>query len=224
MALMTESDIYQDQVNRKVLLEWVRITGLTVPPRANFDLVLKDFAVNILEYPSDAPQPFSWPVQAGFTSTGPAIRAKMSYTFWRHFMKSGRRKLYDYNRKHNTEIKIIREKTKPVMDQEKLGLYIRKKIREAYQKANKKGVEVTIIKGKIVMGKEEPMRPTVAAVRLGLSMDDWQGEPLESMFSKHEKEELANDMNCINNKEDVGPSQPKRKRTLTDYIQAKESV
>ncbi|VDO26111.1 unnamed protein product [Heligmosomoides polygyrus] len=227
-----ENKVYQDQVNRKVLLEWVRITGLAVPQKANYDAILLDFAQKILEYPSDRPNPFSWPVQAGYTNTGPAIR-------------SGRRRLYEYNKKNDTDIRIIREKTKPVMDQEKLGLFIRKTLREAYHAAKIKGEEVNLIKGKIVIGKEQPMRPTTAAVKLNLNMTAWQGEPLESMLCKQEKEDIEKgalvygslklkgiDVSVgessstekgtgdptTSNVDDSGPSQPKRKRTLADFI------
>ncbi|VDP08033.1 unnamed protein product [Heligmosomoides polygyrus] len=113
-------------MNRKVILEWVRITGLTVSQKTNYVAVLLDFVQKILD----------WPVQAGFTNTGPAIR-------------------------------------------------------EAYHAAKIKDEKVNLVKGKVVIGKEQPMRPTTAAMKLNLNMIAWQGEPLESMLCKQENEDIA---------------------------------
>ncbi|VDP51885.1 unnamed protein product [Heligmosomoides polygyrus] len=189
-----ENKVYQDQVNRKVLLELVRITGLAVPQKANYDVILLDFAQKIL-----VPKRSSKPFQLAGTdwlhqhrtghNTAQAIRAKMCYEFWRFFMKSGRRRLYEYNKKNSTDIGIVRVETKPVMDQEKLGLTIRKTLREAWHAAKIKGDE-NLIKGKIVIGKEQPMCSTTAAVKLNLNMSAWQGEPLVSMQCKQEKEDI----------------------------------
>ncbi|VDL66804.1 unnamed protein product [Nippostrongylus brasiliensis] len=187
---MTQEELYQDQLNRKVLIDWVRITGLEVQRRTNYDSILQDLAERILGYPKDLPRAFSWPTMAGETKTGPAIRARMSYDFWKYFMKQGRRRLFEYNRANNTEIRLMKEQTKPVQNLEKLGLYIRKTIRDAYQKSNLTGEDIVITKGKIKIGSSEPMRPTTAAVKLNICMKKWQGDPLESMLSVQEMDAI----------------------------------
>ncbi|VDL74991.1 unnamed protein product [Nippostrongylus brasiliensis] len=65
---------YQERINAKVLMEWVRISGLPNQKKASFDQVLQDFAERILEYPKDLPRAFSWPSSAGLTNGGHAIR------------------------------------------------------------------------------------------------------------------------------------------------------
>ncbi|VDL80216.1 unnamed protein product [Nippostrongylus brasiliensis] len=90
----------------------------------------------------------------------------------------------------------------------------------------------------------ETLRPTVAAVKLGINMDEWTGTPLMDMLNKTEKEELESGKLCfgsivlpginlnsnrdstsnvnvevsenINNGTITGSN--KRKRTLNDYI------
>ncbi|WKX96000.1 hypothetical protein Q1695_012450 [Nippostrongylus brasiliensis] len=84
---------YQEQVNKRVLCQWVRILGLPTKRNPNYDQVLCDLAEKILEYPKEKGNPFSWPSAAGLTSTGPAIRCKMTYDFWNYFLRTGSRRL-----------------------------------------------------------------------------------------------------------------------------------
>lgn len=153
--------------------------------------MLQDFATKIVGYPVDRPAPFSWPVQAGFTNSGPAIRARVSYDFWKYFMKNGRRNLEAYNKANNKEIRISREKTKLLQEHESLGLYIRKRIREASQKAGVP-VDVTIVKGLMRIGAEQPMKPTTAAIKLNIDMSQWNGSSLEELLSPQERNDIKN--------------------------------
>ncbi|CAJ0591205.1 unnamed protein product [Cylicocyclus nassatus] len=118
---------YQENVNKKVLIDWVRLTGLPNPRRRKLDVLLNDFAQDIVKYPSSRGTAFTWPSPAGFYGNHMAIRARMSYDFWKHFLSEGRKALYEYNKFHGTEIKLSREKTLPITEQERLGLFIRKK-------------------------------------------------------------------------------------------------
>ena len=40
---------YQESINRKVLLEWVRVTGLPNPRKRSFDRLLNELATEILK-------------------------------------------------------------------------------------------------------------------------------------------------------------------------------
>ncbi|EYC19394.1 hypothetical protein Y032_0024g1061 [Ancylostoma ceylanicum] len=71
--------LYQDSVNKKVLLEWIRITGLENPRKKNYDKLLKDFVYEILRYPSDRAAPLSWPTGAGTFGNIQAIRVRSTY-------------------------------------------------------------------------------------------------------------------------------------------------
>ena len=38
------------------------------------------------------------------------FQVKMSSLFWDYFVKLGRKKMYEYNRKYKTDMRVIREK------------------------------------------------------------------------------------------------------------------
>ncbi|CAJ0591083.1 unnamed protein product [Cylicocyclus nassatus] len=135
---------FQENVNKKALIDWVRITGLPNPRRRKLDRLLEDFTSDILKYTHGSP--FSWPVPAGNQGGLLAIRARITYDFWKFFMQDGRKNLYEYNNTNGTDIKISREKTITLEDQERLGLYIRKRIKDEYRRINKKCIEVTLKK------------------------------------------------------------------------------
>ncbi|WKY07654.1 hypothetical protein Q1695_007259 [Nippostrongylus brasiliensis] len=67
--------VSQEHINRKTLIDWVRISGLEIPKKKmNYDEILQSFATNVIQYPSERPSPFSWPTQAGRTRSGIALR------------------------------------------------------------------------------------------------------------------------------------------------------
>ncbi|KAL6739002.1 hypothetical protein Aduo_012495 [Ancylostoma duodenale] len=112
--------VFQENVNKKALIDWVRITGLPNLRKRNLDRLLDDFARDILKYPSEHATPFSWPTGAGFYGNHLAIRA---------------------------------QKTLSLQDQDRLGLYVRKTIRNAYTQIKQPGVEVTLKKGFLKIGE-----------------------------------------------------------------------
>ncbi|KAL6742990.1 hypothetical protein Aduo_016077 [Ancylostoma duodenale] len=179
--------LHQDSVNKKVLLEWKRITGSENPRKKNYDKLLKDFVYEMIRYPNDLPTPLSWPTGAGTSGNIQAIRCKMTYDFWRFFLAEGRKNLAEYNKDHWTEIRISREKSLPMSDMDRLGLYIRKKIKERYLMANKKPVDVTIRRGLLQIGDRQPMKPTTAAYKFGIGMSTWNGLPLRELLTAEEK-------------------------------------
>ncbi|KAL6724037.1 hypothetical protein Aduo_018971 [Ancylostoma duodenale] len=183
--------VFQENVNKKALIDWVRITGLPNLRKRNLDRLLDDFARDILKYPSEHATPFSWPTGAGFYGNHLAIRARMSYHFWKYFMQEGRKHLYEYNKQNGVDIKINREKTLSLQDQDRLGLYVRKTIRNAYTQIKQPGVEVTLKKGFLKIGEHPPMRPALAAYLLGLDMSAWNGLPLESMLTEADKSSIS---------------------------------
>ncbi|CAJ0595381.1 unnamed protein product [Cylicocyclus nassatus] len=181
---------FQESVNRKVLIEWVRVLGLRNPHKRTYDKVLADFSENILKYPKDRPLAFSWPTGAGVHKGIPAIRAKISYDCWRHFLSVGRNNLAEYNSTHNEDIRIVREQTVKVSDQERLGLYIRKFIKDVHVAARRKCPEIVFKKSMLHIGREYSMTPTMAAYRFNINFDQWSGLPLEALFSPSEKESI----------------------------------
>ncbi|VDP62575.1 unnamed protein product [Heligmosomoides polygyrus] len=113
--------VFQEHINRKVLIDWIRILGLPNPHRKKFDVLLEEFAKEILGYPRDQPSPFSWPTNAGTYANHTAIRVRITYEFWKFFMKDGRKRLYEHNRTNGSRIIIAREKTMSVQEQDRLG-------------------------------------------------------------------------------------------------------
>ncbi|VDO47257.1 unnamed protein product [Heligmosomoides polygyrus] len=105
-------------------------------------------------------------------------------------MKEGRKRLYEYNGTNGTRIIITREKTMSVQEQDRLGLYIRKMIRLACEHNKTKIPEVVMAKGQLRIGALMPMKPAIAAIKLNVNMNDWNGTPLESMLTDKEKELL----------------------------------
>ncbi|CAJ0588300.1 unnamed protein product [Cylicocyclus nassatus] len=70
---------FQENVNKKALIDWS-------------------------EY--NKPQLFSWPVPDGTHGGLLAIRARISYEFWKFFMSEGRKTLYEYNSTNGTDINL----------------------------------------------------------------------------------------------------------------------
>ncbi|VDO26485.1 unnamed protein product [Heligmosomoides polygyrus] len=188
MSTYERQKIFQENVNRRVLLDWVRVTGLPTNKKKSYDQLLSSLAYDILEYPREKPEPFSWATQAGFYGNHEAIRARLTYDFWKFFMREGRKNLYDYNLKNNTDIKISREKTLSLQEQDRL--YIRKLIKERYRQAGLRGKEIAMVKGKIRIGEEPLMKPAVAAVKLNVTMREWNGSKLDEMLTQDEKKSI----------------------------------
>ncbi|KAK6045039.1 hypothetical protein COOONC_17456 [Cooperia oncophora] len=122
---------FQENVNKKVLLEWVRITGLENKNKWRLDRLLAHFAHSILGYSESKTAAFTWPVIAGLHRGIPAIRmgdleiiqAKVSYDFWRYFMSEGRKKLSQYNKEKGSKIAVLKELTLKNTDENNLGYY-----------------------------------------------------------------------------------------------------
>ncbi|WKY07655.1 hypothetical protein Q1695_007259 [Nippostrongylus brasiliensis] len=88
--------VSQEHINRKTLIDWVRISGLEIPKKKmNYDEILQSFATNVIQYPSERPSPFSWPTQAGRTRSGIALRARVTYDFWRLYVRQELREQYE---------------------------------------------------------------------------------------------------------------------------------
>ncbi|CAJ0591370.1 unnamed protein product [Cylicocyclus nassatus] len=173
---------FQENVNKKALIDWVRIT--TQPTQEETRQTIRGL------YKYTHGSPFSWPVPAGNQGGLLAIRARITYDFWKFFMQDGRKNLYEYNNTNGTDIKISREKTITLEDQERLGLYIRKMIKDEYRRNNKKCVEVTLKKSLLKIGDNQPVKPAIAAILLDIDIDPWSGLPLDQLLSEKEKESL----------------------------------
>lgn len=89
-------NVFQEHINRKVLIDWIKNFGLPNPQRKKFDVLLEEFAKEILitilarnnqveekemiemfRYPRDQPSPFSWPTNAGIYANNTAIRVSL---------------------------------------------------------------------------------------------------------------------------------------------------
>ncbi|KAK6048473.1 hypothetical protein COOONC_14022, partial [Cooperia oncophora] len=117
------ADSFQETINKRVLLEWVRIVGLENKNKWKFERLLAHLANVIIGYPSDSSKlsAFTWPTSAGIHDGIAAIRAKVSYDFWEYFMSERKHKLSDYNSANGTKIALIKEMTMKARDENNLG-------------------------------------------------------------------------------------------------------
>ncbi|EYB91968.1 hypothetical protein Y032_0200g1709 [Ancylostoma ceylanicum] len=178
---------FQENTNRRVLVEWVRITGLRNPQRWKYDRLLEHLAKVITKYQGDnKPMPFTWPAPAGEYNGMTAYRAKVSYEYWRFFMSEGRKRLMEYNKENGCRIEINKEQTLKISDETNLGLFLRKKLNEAYRCANKKAPDMSVKKGRLNIGKELSLKPAVAAIRLGIDLSGWNKTPVKELLTEQE--------------------------------------
>ncbi|CAJ0600803.1 unnamed protein product [Cylicocyclus nassatus] len=85
-------------------MEYVRITGIGNPRRRPLDYVLKEFGEDVLKVPETIKEWFSWPAPAGTKGSSVAIRAKITYPFWKFFINEGRKNLSEYNKVNEKNI------------------------------------------------------------------------------------------------------------------------
>ncbi|KAK6045284.1 hypothetical protein COOONC_17211 [Cooperia oncophora] len=125
---------FQENVHKKVLLEWVRITGLENKNKWRLDRLLAHFAHSILGYVNailnqklqlslgSKLQDYIVASQL-YMGDLEIIQAKVSYDFWRYFMSEGRKKLSQYNKEKGSKIAVLKELTLKNTDENNLGYY-----------------------------------------------------------------------------------------------------
>ncbi|KAL6742021.1 hypothetical protein Aduo_015221 [Ancylostoma duodenale] len=180
---------FKEHINRRVLVNWVRITGLPSPKKWRLDRLLRELSLNITKYPEGRPPAFSWPTGAGVSRDLPAYRACVSYDYWCYFMSEGRKRLNEYNREQNLRIEINKEVTQKISDERNLGLLLRKKIKEAYLAAKKKVPDMSVKKERLHIGNELVLKPSLAAIKLNADLSDWEGLPVREMLTEEEREQ-----------------------------------
>ncbi|KAK6049196.1 hypothetical protein COOONC_13299 [Cooperia oncophora] len=75
---------FQENVNRRVLLGWVRITGLENKQHWKYDKLLAHLANVITGYPSDGkPNAFTWPTAAGVSGGLEGMRVSIRFAIAR---------------------------------------------------------------------------------------------------------------------------------------------
>ncbi|KAK6763689.1 hypothetical protein RB195_024133 [Necator americanus] len=159
---------HQEQVNKRVLSEYIRIVGVPNIEKMGIRELVKKFLNEIV---------------------------KMSDSFWQYFLNEGRKRLMEFNRRERSNVRVLRDQTIPITDLENLSLYMRKKIRLYYQ--SKKGIppEMSVKNGFITItssnGEKKRMRATELAIVLGWEYNDWQGICIRKLMTNTEKKNLA---------------------------------
>ncbi|KAL6723598.1 hypothetical protein Aduo_018583 [Ancylostoma duodenale] len=171
-------ELHQEHINRRVLVSWVRITGL-----AKIDKLLGELAYTITKYPEEKSNAFSWPTRAGTHHDIPAIRGCVSYEYWTYFMSEGRKRLNEYNRKHNTKIEINKELTQKMSDERNFG-----ERREAYAAAKKKVPEMSVKRDRLHIGAELSIKPSIATIKLDADLSDWERTPVKELLTEEERQ------------------------------------
>ncbi|CAJ0604803.1 unnamed protein product [Cylicocyclus nassatus] len=180
---------FQEQMNRRILIDWVRITGLKNPYRKKLDRLLDDFGKDVLKVPEELKDWFAWPAPAGKKGDILAIRVQISYKFWKYFISTGKNNLYEYNHKNGEDINVAREKTLSLTDQDRLGLYMRRIVKQKYLEKGK-NVEISYRRGMIKIGKSDPVKPAMAVYVYDIDINDWNGVPIDTLLSEEEKKSI----------------------------------
>ncbi|KAK6044950.1 hypothetical protein COOONC_17545 [Cooperia oncophora] len=145
-------EIYQEHINKRVLVEWVRITGLDNKAKWKLDRLLSYLSNTITGY-TGTENVFTWPTFA--VSGGiPAYRAKVSYAYWRYFMSEGRRRLAEHNKEQGTKIAVIKEQILRNQDSNNFGLLVRKKLYSLYASKKVKAPEISVKRGLLHIWKK----------------------------------------------------------------------
>ncbi|WKX94622.1 hypothetical protein Q1695_011696 [Nippostrongylus brasiliensis] len=175
-------------INRRVLVNWVRITGYQ-SKKKGLDSILEELSNEVLGYPKDQGKAFSWPAPADVSGGVPAYRAQVSYEFWKYFIRFGRRKLFDYNEKNGAMIRLTKEKTLSLQEQDRLGLFLRKKLKQAYSNATIRAPEISLIKGLLKIGEEVAGQLRYGSMQLqGISIEKPKPSDILSTTEVHLKE------------------------------------
>ncbi|KAK6763690.1 hypothetical protein RB195_024133 [Necator americanus] len=181
---------HQEQVNKRVLSEYIRIVGVPNIEKMGIRELVKKFLNEIKDT-----QPLTWPTSTGNNIGTSSFRVKMSDSFWQYFLNEGRKRLMEFNRRERSNVRVLRDQTIPITDLENLSLYMRKKIRLYYQ--SKKGIppEMSVKNGFITItssnGEKKRMRATELAIVLGWEYNDWQGICIRKLMTNTEKKNLA---------------------------------
>ncbi|KAL6728061.1 hypothetical protein Aduo_009871 [Ancylostoma duodenale] len=178
----------QEHINRRVLNEYIRVVGIPNDNKKNPTELANFFLNEIVSYKNELdPYPLTWPTGTGSTGNSSSIRVKMSNAFWTYFTSTGRKRMYEFNRKNKVEVRVVRDKTLSLSDLDNLSLYLRKKIRDSITSNNLPHVDIGVKQGYITIANTKKFRATELAVRLGLNYSDWQGTPIQDLMSNTEK-------------------------------------
>ncbi|KAK5984619.1 hypothetical protein GCK32_009261 [Trichostrongylus colubriformis] len=182
----------QEHVNNSVLSKQIRVLFMPNKDRCSVKDLVKKFLKEVVKYDvAEDITPLSWYKPAGTNGSTSSFRAEMSYSFWDHFVTKGRLNLAEYNRKHKSEIKIIRNQSNRHSDMENLSLYLRKRIRE-YCVEHDLAVPDVIVKGSYLIIKNKKnsnimrFKSTLLSIILGWDYSDWHGSPIKTLLTPSE--------------------------------------
>nr|CDJ90074.1 unnamed protein product [Haemonchus contortus] len=179
----------QEQINNCVTSKQIRVLMMPNVTRAPLKEIARKFIKDVVRHAGN---------YGDFTS----FRAEMTYSFWEHFLTKGSKNLLEFNRKNNTNVKLLRGKTMKHTDLENLGLYLRQKIRKELLSTHAALPEI-VVKGPYVMIKDRANANSLNGIL------KWGVLKLESLNS------LATKRNDENSHTEVTRTIP-RKRDLQD--------
>ncbi|EYC19742.1 hypothetical protein Y032_0023g690 [Ancylostoma ceylanicum] len=181
----------QEHINRRVLNEYIRIISLPNTDKKSPTELANFFINDVVLYKDETdPHPLTWATGTGSNGSTSSIRVKMTNNFWTYFTKSGRERMYEFNRKNKCEIRVIRDKTISLSDVDNLSLYLRKKIRDYIATNGLPSTELVVKQGYITIGGTKKYRSTELAIRLGLDYSDWKGTAILELLTNTEKKSL----------------------------------
>ncbi|XGW09215.1 hypothetical protein V3C99_011489 [Haemonchus contortus] len=193
----------QEQINNCVTSKQIRVLMMPNVTRAPLKEIARKFIKDVVRYDIEMdPFPLTWLRHAGNYGDFTSFRAEMTYSFWEHFLTKGSKNLLEFNRKNNTNVKLLRGKTMKHTDLENLGLYLRQKIRKELLSTHAALPEV-VVKGPYVMIKDRANANSLNDIL------KWGVLKLESLNS------LATKRNDENSHTEVTRTIP-RKRDLQD--------
>ncbi|XGW09216.1 hypothetical protein V3C99_011489 [Haemonchus contortus] len=180
----------QEQINNCVTSKQIRVLMMPNVTRAPLKEIARKFIKDVVRYDIEMdPFPLTWLRHAGNYGDFTSFRAEMTYSFWEHFLTKGSKNLLEFNRKNNTNVKLLRGKTMKHTDLENLGLYLRQKIRKELLSTHAALPEV-VVKGPYVMIKDRANANSL----LGWDYRDWKGTPIKFLLNNAELQNYENDI------------------------------
>ncbi|XGW10523.1 hypothetical protein V3C99_012206, partial [Haemonchus contortus] len=110
--------------------------------------------------------------------------------FLNEIVRIGKRHLSEYDRAHNSSIRVLREHTIQIADLENQCLYptVRRKVRKHCIEPRLPLPEIQVRKGEMLfrnnsMQVSKAIKSTTLAMLLGWDYSDWSGVPIKNMLS-----------------------------------------
>ncbi|KAK6046573.1 hypothetical protein COOONC_15921 [Cooperia oncophora] len=199
-------EIFQEHINKRVLVEWVRITGLDNKAKWKLDRLLSYLSNTITGY-TGTENAFTWPTFAGVSGGIPARKflTRIGDTSCLRVAEG----LLKHNKEQGTKIAVIKEQILRNQDSNNFG-YVElafvvqmlvmhmlilacwsgKNYTHCMLQRKVKAPEISVKRGLLHIGKNMIVKPSIVAISLNLVLSEWKGLPPEELLSESERKDF----------------------------------